>query len=517
MTNNVVSIASIHEAAKQTAAEWAEPVSLPFSLLPVPECRSEMLPTRLGPWVEDIAERLCVPLDFTAIPAMVAAGAMIGSKVAIRPQERTLWSETANLFGCIVGSPGELKSPALNEVLRPLHHLNDRLAKAYRTQIDVYETHMSVHKLARDVAEKQARKSVLAGNILEAEGILGDVMEPTKPRQRRLIVTDATVEKLGEICADNGEGILMYRDELITFLSDLDHEEKAAARGFVMTGWTGDASYQFDRIMRGETRIETVNLSLLGTTQPDKLAKYIRQNLTSNNDGMVQRLQLLAWPDKASGWRNVDRFPDSVARQDAYECFDQLFELDGESVGGSRDAWNDESGRPYLRFEPEALERFVEYRGTLEKAVRGDELPPALSAHLSKYRGLVPRLALVCHLASGGTGPVSSKALDMALQWAAYLEQHARRAYGSLSVDNGRIARAIWRRIEKGDLSDGFTERDIYRKHWATLEKGPGLTDGLKLLVDCDWLASETIATMGRGRTVFHINPKAQGRLAAAA
>lgn len=513
---NVVSIADIYAAAKHEQPDWPDPLPLPYSLLPVPECKADMLPTRLGPWVADIAERLCVPLDFTAIPAMIAAGAMIGSKVSIRPQEQTLWSETANLFGCIVGNPGELKSPAVNEVLRPLQQLNTRLDKAYRAEVDVYDTQMSVHKIAKDAAEKQARKSVMAGNMIEAEGILGDVIEPTKPRRRRLIVTDATVEKLGEICADNGEGVLMHRDELITFLSELDHEEKAAARGFIMTGWAGNASYQFDRIMRGETRIETVNISMLGTTQPDKLAKYIRHNLTANNDGMVQRLQLLAWPDKAGDWRNVDRFPDSAARENAYSCYDQLFRLNGEAVGGLRDTWDDETSVPYLRFAPEALERFVEYRGNLEAAVRSDELSPAFSAHLSKYRGLVPRIALICHLASGDVGPVSSKAVGMAFKWASYLEAHARRAYGSLSVDNGRIARAIWRRIEKGSLTDGFTERDIYRKNWGGLEKGLGLSNGLKLLADCDWLSSQTVVTTGRSRTVFHINPKAQGRLAIA-
>lgn len=159
------------------------------------------------------------------------------------------------------------------------------------------------------------------------------------------------------------------------------------------------------------------------------------------------------------------------------------------------------------------MERFVEYRGTLEATVRGDELPPALTAHLCKYRGLVPRLALICHLASGEVGPVSSKALGIALKWASYLEQHARRAYGSLSVDNSRIARAVWRRIEQGKLLDGFTERDIYRKNWASLERGPGLSDGLKLLVDCEWLSSETVLTNGRSSTVYHINPKAIGKL----
>ena len=54
----------------------------------------------------------------------------------------------------------------------------------------------------------------------------------------RFLISDATVEKLGEICQANCDGVLVYRDELLTLLTDLECEEKAAARGFFMTGWT---------------------------------------------------------------------------------------------------------------------------------------------------------------------------------------------------------------------------------------------------------------------------------------
>ncbi|WP_242120727.1 DUF3987 domain-containing protein [Sphingomonas lacusdianchii] len=182
-----------------------------------------------------------------------------------------------------------------------------------------------------------------------------------------------------------------------------------------------------------------------------------------------------------------------------------------------RDAHDDGAGIPYLRFDSEAIEAFLGYRGWLEPTIRSDELPSALTEHLSKYRGLVARLALICHLASGGVGPVPATAVTMALQWARYLEAHARRAYGSLMVDSGESARTIWRRIEKGDLRDGFTERDIYGRGWANLHKGSRLSDGLKLLVECDWLAVHTRQTGGRPSVVYNINPKALGRLAGAA
>lgn len=76
--------------------------------------------------------------------------------------------------------------------------------------------------------------------------------------------------------------------------------------------------------MRGTVRVPAVNLSLFGTTQPTRLAGFIRESLRRFDDGMVQRLQLLAWPDFDRDFREVDRHPDSMARQAAYECFDDL-------------------------------------------------------------------------------------------------------------------------------------------------------------------------------------------------
>ena len=81
------------------------------------------LPEALAPWVADIAERMQCPPDFVAVPAMVALGAVLGRKIGIRPQRRTDWTEVPNLWGCIVGRPGAMKSPAMGEALKPLHRL----------------------------------------------------------------------------------------------------------------------------------------------------------------------------------------------------------------------------------------------------------------------------------------------------------------------------------------------------------------------------------------------------------
>ena len=96
--------------------------------------------------------------------------------------------------------------------------------------------------------------------------------------------------------------------------------------------------------------------------------------------------------------------------------FKYLDSLPAETIGADMS-----SDVPFLRFTTEAQERFDLRRAELEKTLRSDTEHPAFEAHLSKYRKLVPALALLTHLANRKTGAVSLAALDKAFLWATYL------------------------------------------------------------------------------------------------
>lgn len=492
---------------------WPDPISLRDELLPVLPFTAELLPLQLRPWVMDIAERMNCPPDLVAIPAMVAAGSLVGRRVGIRPQSRTDWIEAGNLWGCVVARPGSLKSPAASEALAPLRRLEAQAVEQNQTALAKHKAAETVFKLQHEAAEKQARNALKSagstGGQGEALAAFEALTEPQSPPLKRFLTSDATVEKLGEICADNPDGMMIYRDELLSLFADLDNPDKATARGFFLTGWGGMDSYTFDRIMRGTVRVPAVNLSLCGTTQPTRLAGYMRDSLKRYDDGMVQRLQLLAWPDFSPDFREIDRYPNSEARSMAHQCYADLSTLDVIEIGAVWDELAGPHSMPFLRFSDEAQIGFSDWRAGLERRVRGDELSGQLAAHLSKYRGLIPRLALICHLANGGSGPVSMEAAQQAWRWADYLESHARRAYAALSLDNAEAARAIWRKVANGSLPSPFTPRDIQRKGWSGLTGKDRIASGLDALVDADWLAASTIETGGRPSIQYVPNPKA--------
>ena len=66
---------------------------------------------------------------------------------------------------------------------------------------------------------------------------------------------------------------------------------------------------------------------------------------------------------------------------------------------------NTTAGFPYLRFDPEAGERFKVWLSDLMARLRSDDMHPALESHFSKYRSLIPSMALLHHLMCGKTDP----------------------------------------------------------------------------------------------------------------
>ena len=57
-------------------------------------------------------------------------------------------------------------------------------------------------------------------------------------------------------------------------------------------------------------------------------------------------------------------------------------------------------------------------------------------------------------------------------------------------------------------LGEQFTARDVYRPQWSGLKKPGDVTPALKMLVDYDWLIPERVASGGKPKEIFRVNPK---------
>lgn len=180
-----------------------------------------------------------------------------------------------------------------------------------------------------------------------------------------------------------------------------------------------------------------------------------------------------------------------------------------------------------FRFASDAQELFIEWLTELETKIRGDELHPALISHLSKYRSLMPSLALLFELAERAVFDVFDGAVlahsenfvslenaKRAAAWCEYLESHARRVYSCVVTPQLRAARELAEKIKHRKVgADGYLScRDVYTKGWSYLDSLESVKHALEVLQDAEWvrpMGGESSDPLGRGRPSdrWEVNP----------
>jgi putative DNA primase/helicase len=486
----------VHQSADD---DWPRPEPLGGELPPVQACDIALLPNSLRAVVEDTAERMQVPLDYPAVVAVLCLAGVTSRRATIQPKaEDTSWVVVPNLWGGIIAPPGLMKSPVISTITRPLARIEADWRADYETAASAYAQQQEEAELRRSAWREQYKASQKKGKAAPARP--DDSL--AEPVSRRLITQDATAEKLHEILRDNPAGVLMIRDELSGWLATLDKPGREGERGFFLSAWNGDTGYTMDRIGRGSIHVDACCVSMLGGIQPARLRSYLVDALQDGpmNDGLLQRFQVLVYPDISQDWRYVDRAPRSEAISDAQHIYHRLAHLD--------------AAEPLrLRFDPDAQELFVAWLTDLEGKLRCAGLHPALASHLAKYRSLMPALALLFELADGGTEIVSLEHARQSAGFCDYLESHALRIYSMLLSPERQAAADLGRRLAEGwKRCEGlFTARDVYQNDWRDLTTPEAVRKVLDILEDAGWVRRvplESKTTGGRPRELYAINPK---------
>lgn len=428
-------------------SQCVDPTPIEEGLLPVLPFSPDILPVPLQPWIEDITCRKQCPLEYAAIPAMLMMASLIGKGCHIKPLLKDSWRVVPNLWGGVVGDPGTLKTPACQEALFPFNALERNAFENYQKEMKKYneimETYLD-HKKCLDLKKNRAIKKddKMALEDLAEEYKALRATEPQAPSLRRYKVGDITFEKLQELLSQNPRGVLQYRDELMGLLASFEKKGHETDRSFYVEAWDGNTDYPLERIIRGTVMAKEICLSICGTIQPEKLLGYLQQNINNlANDGFIQRFQLLVYPDKKP-WQLKEKSPDLFAQDRILLICQSIASMDFLAYGAIQDAprYEGEESKPYFRFSPEAQLFFNDWiQKHQREKLEGNDCG-VIVEHLSKYRSLMPALALIDHIINvadqkKALGPVSLESAEKAAAWCDFLESHARRIYGMLSGD----------------------------------------------------------------------------------
>lgn len=427
------------EALHNGQARRAAPPSTPTPNTPPPEPFQpfpvDALPDRMRVFVESVAAATGTDAAFAALAALVVVAGCIGNRVAVLVKSG--WIEPAVLWGVLVGRSGTTKSPVLKLVTRALIDVFKAERRAFADAMKEYLREVERH----NVRLAEWKKSQRDGPPADPPD------EPERPVERRLLVSDITVEKLGELLEQNPLGLLLVRDELAAWVGAFDRYA-AGGKGSDQPAWLSmydAAPVTIDRKSgKANYFVERAAVSVLGSIQPGTLARSF--GTAEREAGLLARVLVAYPPDRPALWTEA-ALPDDVAA-DWRSLLEALLALPPGV---------DEHGDPRPRLipiGPEAMPLWIEWHDRHARELV-DISNDDLAAHYAKLKGACVRIALLfacVEVAAGGDAVayISTDAIRRAIAVVEWFKGEARRVYAILGeTEEDRARRQLIEWIER--------------------------------------------------------------------
>lgn len=363
------------------ATKWPVPLDIFQTQTEAPPRITERhIPARLWPFVNDTATRMGVDPTTVGLGALVTVTSVIHDDWRIQPKrhDRT-WTESARLWGCIVGDPSVLKSPIIMACTRIIDRMEAESRSRHEDEMEVYDRSHAAWKKIKD----------------------NEAPEPRRPKMLRYMVEGTTMEAFQEVLRDDRKAtqravagkVLCRQDEMSEWAGNLDRYgggKGGGDRGGYLRLYNG-GRFTVDRIARGSFAVSNWSACFLTGCQPEPIQKIARD---AAEDGLLQRFVYTVPPPTGEG---VDQAEDEAA----IESYQTLI----RSLAAGRP---EARGHGYERVVFHAMAHV--HREEINKAARAIAGMPDTSnrvkSTLGKWPGLFARLCLTFHMieSAGASG-----------------------------------------------------------------------------------------------------------------
>jgi Protein of unknown function (DUF3987)/Bifunctional DNA primase/polymerase, N-terminal len=482
-------------APEPRTGEWPEPDAsiLRANIPPAPRFPIEAF----GPgasWIEAAARAKGAPPDYVGTALLTVAAPLIGT--TRRVEAKPGWSEPAILWAALNGPPSSNKSPATDAVIDILNRIEARMATGFEDSERTYEAAKRTAKIKLEAWEGDVRACTKDKRPLPPRP--PDSFEPPKPSRPRVRVGDATIEAALSRLAENPRGLLMYRDELAAFLESFDrYGAGSGSRPTYLEAYGGRRNFFMDRAKDGGTlvRVPHLSLSILGTIQPDKVARLLT---STDDDGLFARF-LISLPNPVPARWTEERVDDAPMER----ALTRLSRLQFETGVEPRT----------IPLSTLAKHRFVQWwemHGARWEGICGREATGA-----GKRPGQVLRAALVLEhlswaLGTDGEAPaaVSERAIEAAITIIDdYFGAMLSRVLGGPNATPESLAAATLARWILKQRTSQINLRDIGRKGTTGLDS-ERLDTAVDVLAGKGWLRRPKREGGGRPPKDYDINPR---------
>jgi hypothetical protein len=334
-------------------------------------------PTVLASRAEEVSRQVgCDPV----VPLMAGLAAVsAAADKRIRLRLTDTWTVPPLLWLMTVGAPADKKSPGSRPMFAPLRQLEIEAYPQWEAQMHIWKG-LEARYAAQMKAYREWMASPEAGMGNGVPPPVDDL--PPEPQSLRLIINDATSQKVVHMAAGRPRGFLVFMDEMNHWLKKInDPRSSGDDRGCWIQGYES-SYYVMDRVGSGSITAENLALAMYGNCQPEVFKAAMS---AASSDGLIQRfVPVVLNGDCTTIWEHG--LPEFMSFGPAYEAMiRQVYALQEQTYDCS----------------PEALAEFRLFSKWYLECRKNDTIlraSPIYMTAMGKIEGTCARLALLLHL-----------------------------------------------------------------------------------------------------------------------
>ena len=393
----------------------------------------EIFPKAIRDIIEALEEYENYNVDFSSASFLTVFAAAMGNAWSVRFM--TGWISRPIIYMVLVGSPSCGKTPPLQQAVAPLLKLDGEYDMIYCKEMETY-------RRWERMSAKQREKHSLPE-------------EMKMPQRKCHVVVDSTVEALIGALRDNPRGVLIYKDEIDSLLSNFNRYN-SSDEGYFLSLFSG-TPFKYSRKSNNE-HIFLANpyCSIIGTTQPGRLGEQFGGKRMMN--GFSSRF-LKVYPeiDKMPSW-NDTAMPDGVLEE--WERIIRKVITVTPSTDQEGKATSIE-----LMFSQDAKLRIIQWKDAVNNKAYAETDSDAVRALCGKLETYLVRFCLViqimhCICGESGMDKIEPGTAELAIRLTEYFRNMESRI--APEIEPGILDNRFTELL--GNLRDSFTTAEAVRE-----------------------------------------------------
>ena len=393
----------------------------------------EIFPKAIRDIIEALEEYENYNVDFSSASFLTVFAAAMGNTWSVRFM--TGWVSRPIIYMVLVGSPSCGKTPPLQQAVAPLLKLDGEYDMIYCKEMETY-------RQWERMSAKQREKHSLPE-------------EMKMPQRKCHVVVDSTVEALIGALRDNPRGVLIYKDEIDSLLSNFNRYN-GSDEGYFLSLFSG-TPFKYSRKSNNE-HIFLANpyCSIIGSTQPGRLDEQFGGKRMMN--GFSSRF-LKVYPeiDKMPSW-NDTAMPDGVLEEWGRIIRKVVTVTPSTDQEGKATSIE-------LLFSQEAKLRVIQWKDEVNNKVYAETDSDAVRALCGKLETYLVRFCLVIQIMHGicgesGMDEIEPRTAELAIKLTEYFRNMESRI--APEIEPGILDNRFTELL--GNLRDSFTTAEAVRE-----------------------------------------------------